>query len=99
MPTHSDFIRLGRRLIDLQDWLPYARGIIYLVNSNEVERIHEAKEALDYYFCRGDLARIPVVILGNKIDDPAAISEEELKRRLGVHQTTGKVRPSVLDCG
>lgn len=79
----------------LRGWLPYARGTIYLVNSNEIDRLSRARQELDYIFSRGDLPRVPIVILGNKIDDPAAISEEELKRHLGVYQTTGKAFSSL----
>lgn len=36
---------------------------------------------------------MPVLILGNKIDRPEAISEEQLRVMFGLHgQTTGKVR-------
>lgn len=37
-----------------------------------------------------ELATTPFLVLGNKIDAPGAVSEDELRYHLGLHQTTGK---------
>ena len=39
-----------------------------------------------------DLAKTPFLILGNIIDHPDAVSEDELRHQLGLYQTTGKGR-------
>lgn len=37
-----------------------------------------------------DLSKTPFLVLGNKIDHPDAVSEDELRHQLGLFQTTGK---------
>jgi GTP-binding protein SAR1 len=37
-----------------------------------------------------ELQKTPILVLGNKIDAPGAVSEEELRYRLGLTNTTGK---------
>ena len=43
------------------------------------------------------VANVPILILGNKIDRPEAISEERLREMFGLYgQTTGKVKKKNL---
>lgn len=80
--------RAARRL-----WRQYfaaVEGIVFIVDTTDHERFRECKEELDNLFTSDELRRVPFLILGNKIDDARAVSEEQLKAMLGVEQTTGK---------
>lgn len=72
-------------------WKEYsvdANAIIYLVDAADSARLPEAQMELAGLL--DELKNVPVLILGNKIDIPQAVSEEELKRALGLVSTTGK---------
>uniref|UniRef100_A0A915D471 small monomeric GTPase n=1 Tax=Ditylenchus dipsaci TaxID=166011 RepID=A0A915D471_9BILA len=60
-------------------------------NAADSERINESCEELISLLQDEQVATAPVLILGNKIDKPNALSEEHLKHYLGIGQLcTGK---------
>lgn len=57
-----------------------------------LQRVDETYPYLQALLAIEQLSNVPFLVLGNKIDAPGAVSEDELRQQLGMFQTTGKVR-------
>ena len=85
---------LGGHEIARKLWKEYLAsgvdGVIYIVDAVDRERFPEAKKELDALLTSEQLANVPFLVLGNKIDLARAVSEEQLRDSLGLYETTGK---------
>jgi len=80
-----------------EQFFPILDGIIFLVDASDSNRLEESKTELHKLLMKNEIANVPILILGNKIDLPSALSESYLREALQVPVTTGKAPRLVTD--
>ena len=60
------------------------QGLIFVVDSNDGERMEECREALNDVLADEEMKGVPVLIYANKMDLPNSITVPELTERLGL---------------
>lgn len=90
---------LGGHEIARKVWKDYyakVDAIVYLVDAADRERFPESMRELNGLLSDDGLSTVPFLVLGNKIDLPYAVSEDELRHSLGLAgYTTGKGKPAL----
>ncbi|KAI0545446.1 GTP-binding protein-like protein [Xylaria curta] len=74
----------GQRL--WSDYFHDVIGILFLIDAADYKRFPEAKAELDALLAIKEIQATPIVVMGNKIDQLYAVSEEELRYELGFEQ-------------
>ena len=97
--SHSDsklFDRhLRRVLLDFQN----TQGIIFVVDSNDRDRVVEAREELQRMLNEDELRDALLLVFANKQDLPNAMNAAEITDKLGLHnlkQRTWFIQVSML---
>eukprot|EP00340_Litonotus_pictus_P002334 CAMPEP_0170515446 /NCGR_PEP_ID=MMETSP0209-20121228/1879_1 /TAXON_ID=665100 ORGANISM="Litonotus pictus, Strain P1" /NCGR_SAMPLE_ID=MMETSP0209 /ASSEMBLY_ACC=CAM_ASM_000301 /LENGTH=125 /DNA_ID=CAMNT_0010799941 /DNA_START=201 /DNA_END=578 /DNA_ORIENTATION=- len=80
-----------------KDYFPAVDGILFLVDSSDQDRFIEAKKELLEVCSTPQLDKMPIAILGNKIDKNGAVQEYELRQALEIDSLKSKnTRPLEL---
>ncbi|CAF0961280.1 unnamed protein product [Adineta steineri] len=73
-----------------QHYYQNADGLIFVIDSNDQERIEEAREELHGILSAPDMSKVPLVILANKQDLPNAMKTSDIALKLGLNTLAGK---------
>ena len=87
MEVTSPSITLLQRPL-LRHYFANTDALVYVVDSNDHERISEAKEELHTFLCDKELKDTILLVIANKQDLPGAMSVEEVTEKLNLHSIT-----------
>ena len=60
------------------------KGVIFVLDSSNVERIPEARDELHAVLAEQELKQVPILILANKQDLPESLSYQALREQLAL---------------
>jgi len=75
-----------------KDYYAATDGIVFFVDATDTARFQESKVELDMLLGDEELENVPILVLGNKIDSPAAVSEGSLRDAFGLFAMTTRSR-------
>lgn len=67
------------------------RGILFVVDSADKERLDEAQDLLEELLCHEELTGTPVVVVANKQDIEGAMKEKEIVEYLELKHISGRL--------
>jgi len=74
-----------------KSYFPAIDGIVFIIDTADHKRLPESKVEFDSLINDEQLADVPVLILGNKIDANGALGEDQIRQYFGLFGlTTGK---------
>ncbi len=82
-------------------WKSYTRrtdGLVFVVDSTEVERMEEAKVELHKITRTSENQGVPVLVLANKQDLPVALPVSDVEKVLSVHELSASTLHHVQGC-
>ncbi|XP_047161381.1 ADP-ribosylation factor-like protein 8a isoform X1 [Vigna umbellata] len=74
-------------------WERYCRAvsaIVYVVDAADYENLPISRDELHDLLSKPSLNGIPILVLGNKIDKPGALSKKDLADQMGLTSITGR---------
>jgi GTP-binding protein SAR1 len=71
-----------------REYFPKIDAIVYLVDSADPDRFVESRNEFNRIINTEEIGKIPILILGNKIDKKGAVSEDELRNAFGLNKQT-----------
>ncbi|XP_062988431.1 ADP-ribosylation factor-like protein 4D [Elgaria multicarinata webbii] len=82
-------------------WRSYMRrtdGVVFVVDSAEVERLEEARVELHRIVCSSENQGVPVLVLANKQDMAQALPVAEVEKLLGLHELCTSALNHIQGC-